>query len=78
MNQQSTVRIAAAYHCAQMMYITQQGTVLIIFALNLQTNITALMQSIGTKTIIPECQRWLEAGAQTKHPSQTSELVPGH
>jgi len=36
-----------AYHCAQLSYTTQHGTVLIIFSLNLQTDIIAQMLSAG-------------------------------
>jgi len=36
-----------AYHCAQLSYTTQHGAILIIFPLNLQTNITAQILSIG-------------------------------
>jgi len=43
-----------AYHCGQMSYTTQHRTVLIIFPLNLQTNITAEMQSTGDEGSITE------------------------
>jgi len=36
-----------AFHHAQLLYTTQHGTVLIIFPLNLQTTIVALMHSTG-------------------------------
>jgi len=35
------------HHCAQLSYTTQHATVLIIFTLNLQMNIIALMPSNG-------------------------------
>jgi len=36
-----------AYHCAKLLYTTQHGTVLIIFPIHLQINLTALKQSTG-------------------------------
>jgi len=41
-----------AYHCAQLLYTIQHITVLIIFPLNLQTVIIALMLSIGGEMVL--------------------------
>jgi len=35
------------YHCVQLSYTTQQGRIMIIFFVNLQTNIIALLKSVG-------------------------------
>jgi len=40
------------YGCAQVSHTTQHGMVLIIFPVNLQTDIIALMQSIGEEGVI--------------------------
>ena len=44
-----TAHICVAYRCAQLSYTTQHGAVLIIFPLNLQSNITAQILSTGEK-----------------------------
>jgi len=43
-----------AYRCAQLLYTTQHRIVLIIFTLNLHTNIIAWMQSIGGRGLMGE------------------------
>jgi len=40
-----------AYHCAQLLYITQPRTILIIYPPNLQTNIIAVMQTSGDEKV---------------------------
>ena len=54
-----------AYHCAQLSYTTQHGAVLIIFLLNLQTSITAQMQSIGGEGKISRLNRKAKVTGQS-------------
>jgi len=53
------------YHCVQLSYTTQHGTVLKTFPLNLQTNITAKVLSLGGEN--DSKFTGLQDGTQRKH-----------
>jgi len=57
-NLNSSQLLVCAYHCVQLLYMIQHGTVLIIFPHILQT-VIALM-STGEVGFLPECKLWLK------------------